>query len=177
MAAKCRGKGRVTKKPCGNWAIRGGTVCRMHGGGAKQVRGKAAARQTEADANKVLARLDVAPVADPFSALGVLAGQALAFKDVLAGKVNDLERLRFTDDKGSEQLRSEVALWERALDRCERFITSMAKLNIDERLVKIEEKEAELVLKAIEAAFDVAEVPADRRKAAKLAAVRVLRVA
>lgn len=175
MREKCKGKGKVTKKRCGNWPIKGGAVCRMHGGGSPQAKAKAAARLAEEDANKVLARLDVAPVADPFSALAALAGQALAFKDVLAGKVNDLDRLRYTDDKGGEQLRSEVALWERALDRCERFIVSMAKLNIDERLIKIETAQAELVLKAIEAALDASGVPADRRPDAKRAAVRILR--
>ena len=35
---------RKSGQPCRNWAIRGGYVCRMHGGAAPQVRAKAAAR-------------------------------------------------------------------------------------------------------------------------------------
>ena len=31
-------------KPCGNWAIRGATVCRSHGAGSPHVRAKAAVR-------------------------------------------------------------------------------------------------------------------------------------
>jgi hypothetical protein len=34
-------------EPCRNWAIRGGTVCRMHGGAAKQVRHQARVRAIE----------------------------------------------------------------------------------------------------------------------------------
>ena len=35
---------RKNGQPCGAKAIRGGTVCRMHGGGAPQVKAAAAAR-------------------------------------------------------------------------------------------------------------------------------------
>jgi hypothetical protein len=35
---------RKNDEPCGSKAIRGGTVCRMHSGGAPQVKGAAAAR-------------------------------------------------------------------------------------------------------------------------------------
>ena len=35
---------RKNGEPCGSKAIRGGTVCRMHGGGAPQVKAAAAAR-------------------------------------------------------------------------------------------------------------------------------------
>ncbi|MEU0159648.1 hypothetical protein ABZ154_12585 [Streptomyces sp. NPDC006261] len=39
---------RTNSQPCGNWPMRGGTVCRKHGGGAPQVRNKAAQRIAEA---------------------------------------------------------------------------------------------------------------------------------
>ena len=40
---KCKARSSQTGKPCGHWAVRGGTVCHMHGGSAAQV--KARARQ------------------------------------------------------------------------------------------------------------------------------------
>ncbi len=40
---KCKAHNRVGNR-CGNWAIKGGFVCRMHGGGAPQVKAKAAER-------------------------------------------------------------------------------------------------------------------------------------
>lgn len=43
-------------RPCRAWAIRGGRVCRMHGGGAPQVRAAAERRTVEAKAERYLAR-------------------------------------------------------------------------------------------------------------------------
>ena len=40
---RCRAR-RKNGERCRNWSIRGGFVCRMHGGGAPQVRAKARAR-------------------------------------------------------------------------------------------------------------------------------------
>lgn len=40
---KCRAR-RTDGQPCGCWAIRGGFVCRVHGGAAPQVRAKANVR-------------------------------------------------------------------------------------------------------------------------------------
>lgn len=177
MAGKCSGHSKRTGAPCGNSPMKGARVCRMHGGATRQARAKAEERRIEDRAKKALAQLDVAPVADPLTALAELAGQAVAFKNAIAEKVNQLRSIRYTDSKGSEQLRSELAVFERALDRCERFVTSMVKLGLDERLVRIEEGQADLVLTAIEAALDAAEVPADRRSDAKRAAIRILRAA
>ena len=46
-AKRCGAHSSQTGKPCGQWAIRGGTVCRTHGGRAPQV--KAAAERRLAD--------------------------------------------------------------------------------------------------------------------------------
>lgn len=42
---RCRAHRQRDGKPCGAWAMRGTTVCRVHGGMAPQVRAKAAERQ------------------------------------------------------------------------------------------------------------------------------------
>lgn len=44
---KCTAHRTDGETPCGNWAIRGGTVCRYHGGSAPQVKA-AAERRWEA---------------------------------------------------------------------------------------------------------------------------------
>lgn len=157
-------------KPCGRPPIRGGTVCPSHGGSAPQVRAKAEERVADQEFNKAmrreLARLEVDPVDDPLTVLSMLAGQALAFKDALAERVNTLQSIRYEDMRGSEQLRSEVALFERAMDRCERFCSSMAKLNIDERRARVEEKQVELVKHALASALaDMGMGPAEQREA------------
>ena len=44
-------------------------------------------------------------------------------------------------------------MWERALDRCERVLVAMARLNIDERLVRITEAQGKIVIKVMIGAF------------------------
>ena len=44
LAVRCSAKSKQSGKQCKNWAIRGGTTCRLHGGSAPQVVAKAAIR-------------------------------------------------------------------------------------------------------------------------------------
>jgi autotransporter translocation and assembly factor TamB len=154
--------------------MKGGTRCRMHGGAAPKARQAAARRIAEQQMNGALARLDVEPVENPLLALQTLAGQALAWQQEWAAKVNELKQLRYTSEAGGEQLRAEIAAYERAMDRCASILTSIAKLDIDARLVKIEEAKAEVVVKAIEAALTVAGVTGTAAAEARKAAVRHL---
>lgn len=176
MPDRCKATSKTTGHQCAKSVVEGATVCRYHGGNAPQVRAKAAERVVETEVRKMLAELDVTPVDDPLTEMSRLAGQVVAFKDAMAKMVNDLqERIRYQDDKGSEQLRSEVAVWERALDRCNTVLGTMARLKIDERLAAISEKQAAVVIAAIDAALDAADVPRDRRPDARKAAARHLR--
>ena len=147
MRRPCSAK-RKDGRPCGGAAMIGIDKCRMHAGR------RAAAVRLQADAARQLARLDLPPVEDPLSELARVCGQVLGWKDMLAGKVNDLTSLRYEGEGSGEQLRAEVALWERALDRCERFLTAMARLNIDERLARISEERAEVIITTLTAALE-----------------------
>lgn len=167
---------------CGEWALKGQTVCAAHGGKSSQALKAAARRIAEAElneqANKLLVSLGVEPVANPLTALSEMAGEMLAYKNALAGKVNELnesDELRYQDSKGAEQLRAEVALYERAMDRASSLLTAIAKLNIDERLAAITEKQAEAVLRAIDAALASAGVSGEAASNAKRVAARRLR--
>lgn len=128
--------------------MRGADKCRMHVGR------RAAAVRLDAEAADALARLDLPPVEDPLSELAKVCAQVLGWKDRIAMKVNALTSLRYEGDGSGEQLRAEVALWERALDRCERFLTAMARLDIDERLAKISEQRAEVIISVFTAALE-----------------------
>lgn len=169
--AKCTGRSSQSGLPCAAWAVRGATVCVAHGGAAPQVRAAAAAREAESRGRAVLARLNLPPVDDPLTELAKIAAEAVAWKDAMAGKVSELTELRYKAGEGGEQLRAEVALWERALDRCERFLTAMARLNIDERLAAISEAQAAAVLGAIAVACDVLRATPEERRLA-IAAVQ-----
>jgi hypothetical protein len=140
--------------------------CKLHGGATPTHQQAAIASQATAQ----LVRLNLPPVDDPLSALASVTAEVLAWKDQIAAKVNDLTSLRYSTE-GGEQLRAEVALWERALDRCERFLTAMARLNIDERLAAIAEAQAQVIMDAIRIGLEAAGVDAGQRKVA-LAAVK-----
>lgn len=151
----------------------------MHGGGSRKVKAAAAARVAEAKAQRELGRLAAVqgpaePVADPLTALARLAGEVLRWKDLLAEHVAELQALRYGGE-GGEQIRGELVLFERALDRCSTVLATIAKLDIDERLARIEEAKAALVLRAIEAALDAAGVAGEARVEAKRVAARQLR--
>lgn len=164
---------------CGALAMRGQDVCRFHGGATQKSRTAASRRVAEAElteeTRRALAVLDVAPVDNPLTALSELAGQVVAWKDALAERVNELERIRFTDDKGAEQLRAEVALYERAMDRCINVLATIGRLKIDERLAAISEKQADVIIAAIEAALTYAGVTGQQAADAKRVAARHLR--
>ena len=144
-ARRRQGDGEPCKHTAGWGTDHVGTGrCRLHGGNTRTQRKAAAAAQAEAGARAILAQLDVQPVGDPVEQLQILAGEILAWRDAIAEQVRKLTTLRYEGEHG-EQLRSEVALFERALDRCQSVLTAMAKLDLDERLVRIGEARGKLV--------------------------------
>lgn len=174
---RCGRHSRSTGKPCVQPAGPGGSPCRFHGGAAKQVRAAGKAREAEQQAAAVLARLDVDPVADPLTELSKFAGQVMAWKDTFAERVNALTALRWEDAKGAEQLHAEVAVFERAMDRCTQVLVAMAKLDIDSRLAEISKQQADAVVRAIDAGLAAAGVSGPAATEARHAAARALRVA
>lgn len=160
---------RKSGEPCSARAMNGADKCRMHVGK------KAAAVIVEAKARQQLARMDVAPITDPLTELGKIAGEVVAWKDSMREKVNALTSIRYDAGESGEQLRAEVALLERAFDRCERFLTAMARLDIDERLARVTIAQKLMVLRAVEAALASAGVAGPAAVEAKKVAARHLR--
>lgn len=118
--------------PCRHAPMRGQAMCHVHGGKARQNRQAAARRQAQAqiqaDAAAILASEGIDPVDDPVREIGRLAVEALALKTAAGARTNALGAgIRYEDAKGSEQLRSEVYLYERALDRAMRFLEIAAR--------------------------------------------------
>ncbi len=124
----------------------------------------------------MLAQLTVRPVDNPLEELQRLAGRVLAWERVIGELVNELDSVRYETEFG-EQLRSEVALLERAMDRCERILVAMARLNLDERLVKISEAQAKLVTGVILGAFVNIGLSRELQDALRPAIARRLRLA
>ncbi|MGX9887356.1 HGGxSTG domain-containing protein [Streptomyces sp. NPDC002276] len=168
--ARCR-----DGSPCDNPPMTASSRCRMHGGASPQAKTAAGRRQVEGEARALLAELGVTPVSDPLAQLLQLAGEVLAWQKATAALVNELSSIRYQGGSG-EQLRAEISLYERAMDRAANVLSAIARLRIDERLAEVSEKQAEAVIGAIEAGLAAVGVTGDRALAAKRAAARHLRL-
>lgn len=166
---------RTDGNPCGGWAINGGTVCAAHGGKAPQVRAKAQENLENARVERLLYEHGVDACGDPIEALQRLIGRALAIEAALGERVNDLKKVRYKDKNGAEQMRSEVALLERAMDRAGKLLVDVARLNIEERLAKVTEKQAQMAMDALAAAMREMGMSAEQQREARGHVARHLR--
>lgn len=138
----------------------------MHGGTAPQVKAAARRRLAESKVRQALDEVGIREVENPLEELRALTGEVVAWKDALARHVAALEdRYRFTDDKGGEQLRAEVALYERAMDRAVKVLETWARLGIDAMLadlrVRVTEAQVDGMVRGLEAYRKAAQVPAE----------------
>lgn len=179
---RCHGKaldkdGHRTQ-PCKLWAIRGLELCRRHGGASAIMRAagerRVAEEKIDKKARSLALRLDIDPVDNPLQALALHIGEEVRLKDAFESLVRELEEIRYKGAAG-EQIRAEITLYERALDRVGTRLTAYARLNIDERLAVIQEKQAEVIIKAIDAALAHAGITGEAATAARQVAARHLR--
>jgi len=77
----------------------------------------------------------------PVEELLKLATEVIDWKERISLRVQQLGDLTIGD---LAQVRGEVVLFERALDRCTTVLGAIAKLNLDERLVKLSERQGVL---------------------------------
>jgi hypothetical protein len=64
------------------------------------------------------------------------------------------DRVRYAHSKIGEQLRAEILLYERALERYATILLNIAKLNIADRLATVEEKQIQAIETALDAALN-----------------------
>lgn len=171
---KSRPGGKCLNGPVGGVP---GKPCVMHGGKAPQVMAAAAREKAEEGVRKTAAMImrEATPVGDPLAALQQLAGEMTAWKDALGGQV-DILKLGYSSEMGTEQIRAAVQLYEKALDRLGTTLANIGRLNIDARLIAIEEGKKEMILRAIQAALTAAGVTGEAQTAAIGVAGRELRV-
>lgn len=142
-------------------------------------------RALEREIANTVERLDGKAVDNPLTELAALAGRARTWMDLMEVRVQKLLAADDTEggDSGGiryrggagEQLRAEVALYERAMDRLGKFLTDYGRLGIDERLAKIEQSKADAIIAAIDAALTHAGVTGELAAEAKKVAARHLR--
>jgi hypothetical protein len=174
-APKCGGTNRLGE-PCGNPAGKGtdhlgSGNCSNHAGATRT--GRVAALNERAE--RFLYQADAPPVTDPLSALQRLAGRAAAWEDIIGEKVNELHSLRYSTE-GGEQLRAEIAVMERAMDRLGKLLVDIAKLNIEGRLATVREATAQMLEQALAAALASSGCDLDGQQRAQEAFRRNLKV-
>lgn len=163
-------------KPCPNKeTFPGSGTCKMHGGLNGNVAHMALRRATLTSvakvANEVVEGTVVYPD-NPFDTLNATLIECRHFKELLERKLNSMadqgEDWRYTDKSGAEQLRSEIALYERALDRMVRAATALSKLNLEERFAKLSEKQAMSMMWILNEVLKRIGLTSDQREEARL---------
>lgn len=147
-------KARDTGFRCRRWVEPGAKMCHTHGGNVAKTKRKALDRRNEYQARAQLLKQakerGIDRIEDAVEELEILASEAKAFKDICRDRLEAIgENWRY-DHRAGEQLRAEVALYERAIDRCNKILTDYVRLGIAEKRVKIAEAQAMILVGVIQ---------------------------
>jgi hypothetical protein len=155
MPDKCSAR-RTDGSPCKAWPRKGQAVCRTHGGSSPQALRKAAERQELAKAEKEHRKvLDKwSPAAATAASVDVLdellktVAMVTSWRDFLSDRLGQLQAdaYRYPTSHAGEQLRADVALFERSLDRTSRLLIDCSKLDLAARKQEADERQARNVL-------------------------------
>lgn len=163
---RCGAQTKTTGGECRNFLEEGQLRCKLHGGASPQAKRKQAERVLDAKVQHVIAGMQIEPVTNPLLALSQLAGEILAWKDLIATHVAKLrDQLRY-EGEHAEQIRGEVQLYERAMDRSVAVLAKIAQLKIDERLAAIDEARVQQMARMLEGALDAIGMTYDQKRVA-----------
>lgn len=169
-----------TPDACHYYAVTGTNppMCKNHGANVGSYQSGMAALRVinggaEQRATEIIAEhgteLDTAqPVQDPYAELMQLAGEMRAWKNMLRQRVQLLKPAQYRyPGRTGEQVRAEIVLYERAMERLGTMLISIAKLNLDARLVGIRQQSLDMLDRALTLAFTKAGVPPEKMEAAR----------
>lgn len=163
---------------CDNHGANFGSV-RRHQAAGNVHEGKLAGRLAEIMEASGDALLHPASIDDPLTELLELAAEVKALKEVLrilAAKLFSENRLRYAHAKVGEQLRVELLLYERAVERFAKILIDISRLRIEDRLAGVQEQTAQMLERALEAALEESGIGLDRQLDARKAFRRHLKV-
>lgn len=169
-----------TPDACRFYAVRGTEppVCKNHGGnegsnqmksvGLRLINGEADKRAGEIIAEHGTELESADAVQDPYRELMLLAGEMRAWKNMLRKRVALLKPAQYRyQGRTGEQLRAEIVLYERAMERLGSMLVAIAKLNLDARLVGIRQQTLDMLDRALTQAFTKAAVPPEKMEEAR----------
>jgi hypothetical protein len=127
--------------------------CRMHLGRRREdIHQETALERQARSAYEEARRHGVPPDVDPLSGLLEVFRDALLWKRVCGSILGDLESVRYRAGAG-EQVRGEVILWERALERVARIAVDLLRVGVEERLKLVSREQTALITSAMHAAL------------------------
>jgi hypothetical protein len=176
-AKKRQGEG-LCERPAGWGTDHAGTGrCKLHGGSTKTQSVAAERQMVEAEARRLFEKVapEIVPVDNPLEAYRMFAGRVMAWLDLMERLLADLDSPRYRG-AAAEQIRGEVQLYERAMDRANTVLGTFAKLNIDERLTRITEEQGHLIFTAVMAALQAAQLSPGQMETARRETARQLRL-
>lgn len=157
--ARCAGHSkRADGAPCNAQPVDGSDKCRHHAGRRAEV--IKAEFTADREARRLLGQLGVSPIDNPLERLQELAAEVLAWQDICRTMVGTLSELRYKAAGSGEQLRAEIGMYERSLDRSSKVLEALVRLNIEERLVRLADRQAALMSQALDwllSVFDCAD--------------------
>jgi hypothetical protein len=137
--------------------------CSWHGGCAPSGVKAAETQRAETEARGLLAGIgEFTEATDPVAELQRLAGRAVRWLEVLESIVTDLHRIRYTAE--SEQIDGRIVVFERAMDRCSTILQGLARLNLDERSMRVQEAQVAILAGALHQALAETDLPAEARQ-------------
>lgn len=164
---RCTAHSKRHGGPCGAKPVRGLEVCHQHGGGTRAAKEAGQRKETERKADETIAKLwpglaGQTPVKDPVDLLARTAAALEAMTETVGDRINE-NSTSIAAGKDMTQLRAEIVLLDRLLDKLLKASDAMARLGIAERQVRVEEEQAAIVTTAFRAAIAVVQLlPADR---------------
>jgi hypothetical protein len=176
---RCVGTVQSTGQPCKQAAIEGAVVCNAHGGKMPNIKKAAALRVTEA---KVRAQIDdmrdvvqLTSVGDIYDDLLEVASVCRAWRRILQDRVSYLSDLHTYQTESGEQVRADVLLFERALERSAKVGEMLARLNLDERRQAIDERTAATIALLIQGVVSDLGLPAEEQQRAEQLVIQRVR--
>jgi hypothetical protein len=115
------------------------------------------------------------PLNDPYGELMAITAEMRTWKDILRRKVAGLTRYGY-QAKAGEQMQTDVLLYTQAMRDLAQVLLAVGRLNIDARLIGIRQQTAASLERALDLAFEEAEVPLEKRQQARETFRRNLKV-
>lgn len=167
-ARKRQSKGRCTLPAGWGTSHPGVGLCKLHGGSMPNHVTHAARVATEAEARGLLERLGRPdPIGDPVEELLDLGAEVRAYLTVLRERLSELRDFSSTDVTMIDREKALVRLYGENLDRTHRVLADLARLGLDERLVRVREVQTSRLLVAVTRALEQLGLDADQQAEAR----------